>query len=464
MPKVTRTYRIASGKMLTSLLTVLVISLSLIYSCDDPSSARFENQSPETYLSLFPDSTIAPGSTRLTIRWWGDDPDGYVTGFRVSFDSVTWAFTTANDSVFVLSITGNDSTFRFYVAAVDNQGLIDPSPATNLYPVMNSAPTVTFEAGTELPDTTFPLASFKWAGTDPDGDETIAYFHWSLNDTLNFRRIPATTSLLTLTADSGLTVGSNNIFYLKAEDAAGAQSSVIRMPDTTRIWHVRPVTSKILMVRDLPSSNVSAAMQYFANAFDTIRYDMIDIKANSGALIPKIVNPMWVETLGLFDIVFWIGGNASVAAAANFGLAQQSLPFYLLNGGKVFFSSGFQGVSAPGQGELINFAPVDSVTACTIPFINVTDANFANVDQTYPVIGSSTLITAVKGVYTPSPVIYTFFNGLGCTAAPINVCFKNSASNPRIVYMTVPVFFMNRDPQASKQLFNRIFVDEFGYN
>ena len=463
MLEMIRTYGASVRIKRVLLLPALIISLLLCNSCEDPSSSKLPNKAPETYLSLFPDSTIAPGSTRLTIRWWGDDPDGYITGFRVSFDLQNWGFTTANDSVFVLSISGNDSTFRFYVAAVDNQGLADPTPATNLYPVVNSAPSVRFEAGTELPDTTFPLASFKWVGSDPDGDETIAYYLWSLNDTLNFRRIPASITLLTLNADSGITVNSNNVFYLKAEDAAGAQSGIVRMPDTSRTWHVRNVTSKILMVRDIPSGNVSTAMQYFSNAFDTISYDMIDIKANGGALIPNIVNPMWIQTLGLYKIVFWIGGNASVAAAANFGLAQQSLPFYLLNGGKVFFSSGFQGVSAQGQGELINFAPVDSVTACTVPFMNVNN-DLSVLDQSYPAIGSSTLITALKGVYTPSPVIYTFFNGLGCTSSPINVCFKNVPVNPRIVYMTIPVYFLDKDPTASKQLFNRIFVGEFGHN
>jgi hypothetical protein len=445
------------------ILPVLLI-LPLSFSCDDPISGKIENKPPQTYLSIFPDSTIAPGSTLKTIRWWGDDPDGFVSGFRISFDSVNWGYTTDNDSTFALSINGSDSTFRFFVSAVDDQGLIDPTPATNLYPVVNSAPSVTFEAGTELPDTSYPVASFKWIGTDPDGDENIASYSWSLNDTLNFRSVPANTTLLTLFKDSGIVVNSNNVFYLRAVDEAGAVSPIVRMPDTSRTWYVKNVTSRILMVRDIPSANIATATQYFANAFDTIRYDMIDIKSNNGALIPKIVNPMWVETLGLYDIVFWVGGTGSIANAANYGLAQQSLPFYLLEGGKVFFSSGFQGVSASGQGELINFAPVDSVTSCTIPFINITDSNLTIIDNSYPPVGSSSLITAVKGVYTPATVIYTFFNGQGCTTSPIVVCFKDAPVNPRIVHMTLPVYFLNRNPAASKTLFKRIFIGEFGLN
>ena len=455
-------FKIAIGRAAWIIPVLLILPFS--FSCDDPISEKVENMPPQTYLSIFPDSTIAPGSTLITIRWWGDDPDGFITGFRVSFDSVDWGYTTNNDSTFALSINGSDSTFRFFVSAVDDQGLIDPTPATNLYPVVNSAPVVTFEAGTELPDTSFTIASFKWIGTDPDGDENIASYLWSLNDTVNFRRVPASITLLTLNSDSGIIANANNVFYLRAEDEAGALSPIVRMPDTSRTWHVKAVTSKILMVRDIPSANLATATQYFANALDTINYDMIDIKSNNGALIPKIVNPMWVETLGLFDVVFWVGGTGSVANAANFSLAQESLPFYLLDGGRVFFSSGFQGVGVSGQGSLINFAPVDSVTSCTIPFINITDSNLTKVDNSYPVIGSSSLITAVKGVYTPAQVIYTFFNGQGCTTSPIVVCFKDAPVNPRIVYMTLPVYFLNRDPIASKDLFRKIFIGEFGIN
>ncbi|MBK8551778.1 MAG: hypothetical protein IPL53_12225 [Ignavibacteria bacterium] len=398
--------------MVKTFLIFLTAGLAaFIISCKDQINSPVQNQPPESYLSIFPDSIIAPGSTLKTINWWGDDPDGLVAGFRISFDSVNWGFTSKNDSTFILAINGTDSTFRFWVAAVDNDGLIDPTPATNLYPVINTPPVVSFDAGTELPDSTLPVASFKWSGSDPDGVETIRYYQYSLNDTVNFRRVPGTTTLLTLTQDSGLVLNSDNVLYLRAEDNAGALSPIVRMPDTSRIWHVRAVTSNILMLRDIPTADISTASSYFANAFDTISYDMLDIKSNSGALIPKIINPMFVNTLKLYDIVFWIGGNASVANAANFDLAQQSLPFYIQGGGKVFFSSGFQGSGFTQQGSLINFAPVDSVTACSIPFYSAGDANLTINSSGYPLIGSSAFIVSVKGLYTSTaPVIYKFFN------------------------------------------------------
>lgn len=437
--------------------------MTLTYSCSDPTSGTIQNQPPDTYLSLFPDSIIAPGSTLKRINWWGDDPDGLIAGYKFSFDSINWGFTTRNDSTFILSISGNDSTFRFFVAAVDNEGLEDPTPATNLYPVINTPPVVRFDAGTELPDTTFPVASFKWTGEDPDGVETIRYYQWSLNDTLDFKRVPGTTNLITLTQDSGIVVNSDNILYLRAEDNAGALSPIVRMPDTSATWYVRNNNHKILMLRDLNSADITLSNNYFPNAFDTIQYDMLDIKSNSGALIPKIVNPMFTRTLQLFDIVFWVGGNNSVANAANFDLAQQSLPFYIQSGGKVFFSSGFQGPTSPGQGSIINFAPVDSISSCTVPTYLPGSPNLAPYETDYPVIGPSNGFFGIRGIYTTSgKEIYKLFTGAGCFDS-ITVAIKDTPVNPKVVYFDIPIFYLNNNPANSKALFRRIFIDEFGH-
>lgn len=434
------------------------------YSCKDPITGQIENQPPNTYLSLFPDSIIAPGSTLKTIRWWADDPDGFVVGYRVSFDSINWTFTTKNDSTFILHINGDDSTFRFFVAAVDDKGLIDPTPATNLYPVVNSAPSVRFDVGTELPDTTFPIATFKWTGTDPDGNENIKYYQWSLNDTSSFRRIPGNINLFTLTLDSGLALNSNNVFYLRAEDEAGALSRSVRMPDTSRHWYVRPVNSKILMIRDIPLGNISVATQYFQNAFDTIHYDILDIKSNSGALIPKIINPMFINTLKLFDIIFWISGIGSIANAANFELAQQSLPFYIQSGGKVFFSSGFQGSSSLGQGSLVNFAPIDSVSFCAIPFYISSDNDLTVIDNSYPTLGASSSLPSIRGLkISNANIVYKFYKPAGCFDTII-IAIKDVPVNPKVIYMALPVYFLDKYPANSKSLFRRIFIEEFGYN
>lgn len=448
-----------------AIYSALLILIAVSYSCKDPITGQIDNQPPNTNLSIFPDSIIAPGSTLKTIRWWGDDPDGFVAGFRISFDSLNWGYTTKNDSTFVLNISGTDSTFRFFVAAVDDKGLIDPTPATNLYPVMNSPPSVRFDAGTEIPDTTFPLATFKWTGSDPDGVSNIRYYQYSLNDTNNFRRVSGSINLLTLTKDSGLVLNSNNILYLRAEDGAGALSPITRMPDTSRTWFVKPVRSRILLIKDMPLSQFTVAANYFNSAFDTIRYDVLDIKSNSGKLIPKIVNPMFIETLKLFDIVVWSANQGNVTADnANFELAQNSLPFYLQSGRKLFFTTGLPNAETQVQGSLINWVPIDSISSCTIALVS-NGVSLINTDNSYPVLTASNLIQRVRGlkITEPGQIIYRLPISTNCQTNTV-VAVKEQAQNPRNILMTVPVYYLNSDPNVSKILFRKILIQEFGYN
>ena len=443
------------------------IALTL-YSCkDDITGQSNTNLPPNTNLSIYPDSIIAPGSTIKTIHWWGDDPDGFIKGYMVSFDAQNWEFTTGNDSTFILHINGDDSTFTFFVAAVDDKGLVDPTPASNLYPVINSAPSVQFDGGTEIPDTTYPVATFKWTGTDPDGNENIRYYQWSLNDTNNFRRISGTMNILTLTQDSGLVLNSNNVLYLRAEDDAGALSTITRMPDTTGHWYVRPVTAKILLIKDMPLGQFSVADSYFNTAFDTIDYNSLDIKSNNGALIPKIVNPMFIETLKLFDIVVWSANQGTLTSDnANFELAQNSLPFYLLSGRKLFFTTGFPNSETQVQGSLINFAPIDSITSCSIPFVSG-GTNVINTESTYPVISATTgglFLQRIRGIKSSDPtvIVYRLPLSTSCQTNMV-VAIKDRQSNPRNIFMSMPVYYMNADVTASKVFFNKILVEEFGY-
>ncbi len=434
----------------------------LIYSCSNSVVGPVENKPPVAHLSIFPDSIITPGTTLKKIAWWGDDPDGFVVGFRISFDSVNWGYTTKNDSTFVLSINGTDSTFRFFVQAVDNFGALSV-PASNYYPVINTPPYMTFNANTNLPDTTFPVATVLWSGSDPDGNNTISSYYFSLNDTLHYKRLPGNVNSMTLTKDSGLVLNANNRIYMKAQDNAGAFSPVVSLPDTAHHWYVKKVNAKILMIRDVPSADLGTAIDFYNNAFDTLKFDVLDIKSYGGALIPKVINPMFIETLKLFPYVIWTSGNGA-NNAANFDLAQNSLPFYLQSGRKLLFTSGFASSNVSSQGNLINFAPVDSITFCSIPFM-LPSENFTLGDPSYPLLKPSIALSSVKGLKISGSVvpIYKLFLNRGCFE-PINVMIKDAQVNPKVIYLTVPLYNLNGDPNAAKAFIKKVFINEFGYN
>ena len=446
----------------------LLGGIIIFYSCTNPVSNPVADQPPVTHLTLYPDSIIAPGSTLKKISWWGDDPDGYVVGYYFTFDSALpvsqWSFTTKNDSTFFLSMTGTDSTFSFFVAAIDDKGLIDPHPASNRYPVYNSPPSMQFTTGTDIPDTIFPVATFSFSATDPDGNNTLKYFYWSLNDTLNFHRIPASITLMTLTLDSGLILNSNNSLYMRVQDNAGAFSTTVRMPsDTTKHFFVKKVNARVLLIKDMPGTEMPAAAGYFATALDTVKFDSLDIKSGNGKLIPKIINPMFTETMKLFQVIIWSadrGNNSS--DNANFDLAQRTIPYYTQAGGKVFFTTGFPNAETQSQGQLINFANIDSVLYCTIPFIS-NGLNLINTNSSYPVLIVNNLLQRIRGiaVSNSSQIIYRIPNGTTCQDSTI-VAVKNSVTNPGVILMGLPVYYLNGDLNASVAFFRRILFDEFG--
>jgi hypothetical protein len=457
-----------------SALIFLIIGFVFISSCTDPATGPNGHIPPQTFLSVFsmPGDTLAPGKTVKKISWWGDSPNGYVVGFRISFDSLNWGYTTQNDSTFTFSLAGQDSTFKMWVASVDDKNYIDPTPASNKYPVVNSPPSMIFDPALTLPDTIFPIATLKWIGSDPDGDNTIIKYWYSINDTLNFKPLPGNINIMTLTRDSGLVTG-NKCIYMKAQDNALAFSPIVRMPQADSVYfYVKPVTSKILIIKDVPTNGteLNDLNNYLTQTMDTVHFDVLDIKSNSGKLIPKIINPMFIETLKLFKIVMWIAnrnGGANPSDDPNLNLAQNSLPYYINAGGKVLWSSGTPNVTFV-QGSLFNFAPMDSVkTTCFIQFYVPGDTIFSQ-NTSYPNLYVNSMIAHTNSLYLNSSVVQSVYQIPPYTSRPncidiMYVGFKSPRNNPNLFFLFMPIYYLNGDVNASKTFMRQVLLNEFGY-
>ncbi|HBX65174.1 MAG TPA: hypothetical protein DEG32_03140, partial [Balneolaceae bacterium] len=99
----------------------------------------------------------------INISWWGNDPDGYVVGYEYAINDTSegaWTFTERSDSTFILPITEGQETddVLFKVRAVDDDGERDPDGARLVYPIVNSNPTVSFNANETPPDTLFSIS------------------------------------------------------------------------------------------------------------------------------------------------------------------------------------------------------------------------------------------------------------------------------------------------------------------
>ncbi len=354
----------------TRLLVFLLLGLAIACSenfSDNPSA----NQSPKTFVTIFSTNPLNPITSKVTLNWWGDDPDGIIVGFIYTFDQnapnvqtwsnetpdPNWTFTEKTQETFVLTLSGTDTTYSLWVKAVDDEGTADREGAIQSFSVINSRPIVEFVSSSEVPDTTFTVATFVWSATDLDGDDTIAKFQYVLDDTsdeLAWRDLDAGRTSITLTKADGLTEGEH-IFFLKAEDVAGATSDIIRMPSGENgTWYVREPKSNFLLIDDYNiADNTDAFMQSTVESL-VGPVDVWDIKRNSGELEPPLVIS-FTGTLLLFDTILWYADTAP-----NLEKAQVSVPIFIDSGGKILFSTTF-GEFTTNDGDPVLFSPADSL-------------------------------------------------------------------------------------------------------
>lgn len=353
-------------RLLVFLLLVVAIACSENFS-DNPGL----NQPPKTFVTIFSNNPLNPITSKVTLNWWGDDPDGIVVGFIYTFDpnaanvqtwsndtpDPNWTFTEKTQETFVLVLSGTDTTYTLWVKAVDDEGAADTEGAIQSFSVINSKPIVEFVSSTEVPDTTFTVATFVWSARDLDGDDTIAKFQYVLDDTTDessWRDLDAGQTSITLTKEDGLTEGEH-VFFLRAEDVAGATSEIIRMPaDENDIWFVREPKSNFLLIDDYNvADNTDGFMKSTVESL-VGPVDVWDIKRNSGELEPPLVIS-FTGTLLLFSTVLWYADTGP-----NLGKAQVSVPIFIDNGGKILFSTSF-GEFITNDGDPVLFSPADSL-------------------------------------------------------------------------------------------------------
>lgn len=356
-------------------IKALIIALGvfvLIYTCSEnpfhpeKESNPLENEPPETYLFLFvvqdsSDTTSNHGidttASKQILHWWGDDGDGQVIGYYYQWNYQSEpVWTTSEYDTFYVPIRKTYDNFTFKVWAMDDDSLMDPTPAVQTFPVFNSFPEIAFKirsnppAPSGNPDViahTFPTRTFMWDVNDPDGAETVVKIYYALDDTTVWNELPGTERSLTLT---NLTPGEHR-FFAKAEDIAGAQSIVISFPDpddadVPNTWVVKEIVGEVLLVNDYALDQtlyevqsyyedllknivgeegysvweVGTSRQPAVNPQNSLPYSTIDIKAN----------------LSYFKKVIWFAHYGR----PNLSQAGLSITQYLGGGGKIFITNG----------------------------------------------------------------------------------------------------------------------------
>jgi hypothetical protein len=164
-----------------SLLLAATMGVAWLSGCSSVNAPpKAVHQPPETQLTYAPldfDTT----SFRVHFYWNGTDKDGEVVDFRFAVDdqdtlpTSQWPQTTAKDTTFLFLVdpVAQLKVHRFKVAAEDNEGLIDPTPAARSFSAKTLPPTSSITRGpAAFGPIVGPNFTFEWAGIDPDGGET----------------------------------------------------------------------------------------------------------------------------------------------------------------------------------------------------------------------------------------------------------------------------------------------------
>ena len=380
-------------KNIFSLVGCIIIAWAL-YSCDkienpflkEKKSEGYENQPPETYLFLFfksdtftvQDTTYDSGepvivkdtiittldttSSRQEIHWWGEDPDGEVIGYYYQWNyEDTPTFTTAEAGTFYVPIQKQYDLFDFAVQAVDDDSLVDLTPARLTFPVFNTRPYIEFRLKSNpsaplnnpnVTSYTFPTRTFVWDATDADGNETITNILWALDDTTEWNIIECKGTVIDRITLRDIDPGSH-VFFVKVVDVASAQSNTIMFPDTTddevpNHWVVKEPVGDVLLVDDYYKGQTTSEKEvqtFYSNIIAQItdnNYSLWEIGDQVGNIYFNVENSLPYSStdieayLGYFKSVVWF----TKVSDNHLDKAGLSMTKYLNNEGNLFVCNG----------------------------------------------------------------------------------------------------------------------------
>jgi len=396
------------------------------------------NQAPDTHTII--DKIVRSGTNRfpslVSIRWWGDDPDGYIKGYEYTFDypisaASKWKAITGNDSTFSLTTPAGIDTadFHFSIRAIDNRGLKDESPASVIYPVRNTIPTVAFKQGVYNPLKTFPVVRLYWEGFDLDGADNISGYEVVWNDTtlaptalsasvssaiFEAKNIAAATTNSYIYANSnvtklttevvGMKINANNNLYIRVIDISGAKSN---WTASYTFFIKRPSSDKLLV--DAYTSPSSSAVQFYNQRMIMQGYsdaDTLRLFEKVGGSYSQLSADIATQTkiFSLFKLIVWFGDNT----ANSLFLAQKSLNTFISNNGKLFMANTMQNLFDPNS-TLLGFTPAQNLETYKDSLFLYQIDSLANSNKAgFPTIKNTLFLPVIKPLQL-SPNAYSIY-------------------------------------------------------
>lgn len=474
-----------------------LLLLSIFGSCRKGEISR--NGLPDTFISF--ESINLTGQNRLNssvrLTWYGTDGDGYITGYELSLDNQTWAYTSTQDSVFVFDIpAGQDSAdINFYVRAIDNDGNIDPSPAFLKVPLINTPPDAAFLDDRGPADTAFIAATFFWQASDPDGNNTLKAVELKINDG-DWVAIDRSQNLLTFLPDTsvqsgtarsaiyygnstapaaisieGMRVNDTNRVYIRSIDIADAVSAI----DTSEIFYFRAKQSGIKMLWvSGHNSTTTAEYRGYLNA-NSLAYDFLNFGYAQGANLPVYFEPTVQLIFDQYQTAFLNLPSTNFRNSVTGD--EKPLIDYLApiiqkftdKGGKYFLTT--QLTSTQDLSESRSVYPIDNIVLSTVPGSQariVTDSALVNlVDTTrfkalhpnnvefgvVPMLASAD----AQEFYTAQITRFRGWNGSSQTVAAV----RRRGGKIAQVFFCLELHRFDQQAGNLEQLIGEIFTNEF---
>lgn len=473
-------------------LFVYAFALTAFWSCRK--GELLPNQPPSTKIMV--EEINLTGENRLTttvrLSWYGTDPDGYVVGYELRINEGDWIYTEKQDSTFQLNIEdGSDTTdILFEVRAIDNEDLKDPNPARLIVPIRNSPPVASFQEAVLPLDTTHLVYTFRYNASDPDGNETLRKAFIRVNDG-DWYQIPLQERMVSIAPENpkenglgnglvylgvntnpeplrigGLINNGDNIFQVKVEDVAGAQSDI----DSTPVIFIKPQVGDLLVISGQPN-HVSQAYQNIINQVYPSA-DYIYYQRENGKYQPKLWNPTFYLMARHYDKIFFhtdastFSNNVTSVTNTILNFAAGSMQRLLDDNKKIFVTTRFTrttefeaiasifGIdsftSSRGQAILSN----DSIVKAQVsPFQDIQSSLFVlGASPFYPAFNTEILYRAS---FTPTQG----WEGPNV----IGVARQNSANRTNVVFFSMELYLMDKNPTSLNHLFNTVLNERFNW-
>jgi len=348
-----------SARRILAPLALLLLGYALLGGCGGAKKVLVGDIPPETVIavrSVAPD-TLAAVNHLVRLHWFGSDPDGEVVAYDIRFFNgaapadTSWhripcATEDCTDSLFTIYSPSGYTKAKFEVRAVDNQGVVDPTPAVQTFSFLNTAPTVTFTSAPAATDSTYATATVSWNVGDAGGDLAHLSFHVYLDGQADYDSVYSGGPTATYTVPSarflqgGQWRSGPRTLYVQAVDDGGRLG-----PAASTTWYVRspglvPMSGngRALLIDDCRSSVVNnfTVDTMYANALAR------NLPAGTFSVLKLQFNPAAIrsdrdlaQTFRQFDAVIWYRGWET-SAATTLQAHRDSIAAYFTHGGRFY--------------------------------------------------------------------------------------------------------------------------------